>query len=122
METLWFNVAYYESLGDIFTKYSYLDLTDEVMINIVDDECFRFLSKILINSKQDIYYFSYDLKYDKIGDMITILPENIICALWFIGIFPKNVRKILEENRFENQNFIYTFDKKNCKLRKRKRK
>ncbi len=118
METVWFNVNYYESLGDIYTKYSFLNLQNNQVTNLIDAECIKFLqSKIF--STDELNYFSYDLKYDKSGDMITIIADNIVCALWFIGIFPLNTSQVLHENRFENKEFIYTFDKKTCKLKRR---
>lgn len=118
MEGMWFTTNYYESLGDIWTKFSFLNLKDEIVIDLIDDESFIFLSAII--KEEDMEYFSYDLKYDKSGDMVTILPDNILCALWFIGIFPKNTKTVLKENRFENQNIIYTFDTKSHKLKKKK--
>jgi hypothetical protein len=119
MEGLWFSVNYYESLGDIYTKYSFLNLKEDVVIDLIDDECYRFLQSKLIKKPKDIGYFSYDVKYDKTGHKVTILADNIICALWFIGIFPTDNQKVFDENRFENQKFIYTFDKKSCKLKKK---
>lgn len=121
MEAVWFNVNYFESLGDIYKKYSYLNLKDDVMIDLIDDECNIFLSYKLRN-REDMRYFSYDLKYDESGDMITIMARNILCALWFIGVFPTNNKKVLKENRFENKDFIYTFDVISCKLKRKNRK
>lgn len=119
MEGMWFNVNYYESLGDIYTKYSFLNLTDDLVTDLIDDECYRFLlSKV---RKDQTNYFAYDLEHDKTGHKTTIKPSNIICALWFIGIFPKNIEEVFQKNRFENQKFIYTFDEKSCKLKKRVR-
>ena len=71
--------------------------------------------------KRDAQYFSYDLKHDKEGLMTTIIPSNIICALWFVGVFPLNIFNVIKQNRFENQNFIYTFDAKSCKLKRKKK-
>jgi hypothetical protein len=119
MQEVWFNVNYYESLGDIYTKYSFLNLKDNLVIDLIDDECFRFLTTKV--RKQDMRHFIYDLGYDKSGDKVTIKPDNIICALWFIGIFPPNPDKVLENNRFENQKFVYTFDKKTYKLKTRRK-
>jgi hypothetical protein len=72
--------------------------------------------------QRNLRYFEYDLKHDKIGEMTTIAPTNIICALWFIGIFPENISEVFETNRFETTEFIYTFDEKSYRLKKRKRK
>jgi hypothetical protein len=121
MEATWFNVTYYKSLGDIYTKYGYLNLKDDVMIDLIDDECNIFLSNKLRYNREDMRYFSYNLKYDKSGDMITIMADNILCALWFIGVFPTNNKRVLKENRFENRNFIYTFDKISCKLKSKRK-
>jgi hypothetical protein len=121
MQGIWFATNYYESLGDIYAKYSFLNLKDDVVIDLIDDECYRFLSGKLHNVDRDIEHFSYDLKQDKTGHYTQILPDNILCALWFIGIFPKDTQKVLEQNRFENLNFIYTFDKKSRKLKKKKK-
>lgn len=120
MEKMWFTTNIYESLGDIYTKYCFLDLTNEDVIDLIDNACIDYLSSILLN-KGDLRYFSYDLKYDKSGDKITILPDNILCALWFIGEFPPFTQKVLKENHFENKNFIYTFDENSCKLKKIKK-
>ena len=121
MEAVWFTTNYYESLGDIYIKYGFLNLKDNVVIDLIDDECYIFLQSVLNDVDREIKYFSYDLKYDKTGFKVTILPDNILCALWFIGVFPNNTEKVLQSNRFENTEFIYTFDKKSCKLKKRKK-
>jgi len=120
MEAVWFATNYYESLGDIYAKYSFLNLKNNDAIDMIDNECIDFLSTKLMN-RNDLTHFSYDLRYDKTGEKITILPDNILCALWFIGEFPMNTKKVLERNIFENTKFIYTFDTKSCKLKKRKK-
>jgi len=120
MEAVWFATNYYESLGDIYAKYSFLNLKNNDAIDMIDNECIDFLSTKLMN-RNDLTHFSYDLRYDKTGEKITILPDNILCALWFIGEFPMNTKKVLERNIFENTKFIYTFDTKSCKLKKKKK-
>ncbi len=122
MQRVWFATNYYESLGDVWTKYSFLNLKDDIVVDLIDDECHLFLSSVLHDVEREMRYFSYDVKQDKTGHLTVILPDNILCALWFIGIFPKNTEKVLQQNRFENTEFIYTFDKSSHKLKKKKRK
>lgn len=86
---------------------------------MIDVECSNFLSMKLFNFNRDIRSFSYDIRYDRKGDKVTILPENILCALWFVGEFPRDCPKVLRENRFETNEFIYTFDENRCKLKKK---
>ena len=62
MEKIWFNVNYYESLGDIYTKYSFLNLKDDLAIDLIDDECFRFLTGKV--NKDAMRYFMYDLGFE----------------------------------------------------------
>lgn len=107
----------YGSLGDIYAKYSILGLNDNGILDLVDGECFNFLSYKVNDPIIISNCFSYTLKYDKSGDIVTIKPDNILCALWFIGVFPANYDKVLQENYFENQNNIYTFDKRSRKLK-----
>jgi len=116
MEGVWFATNYYESLSDIYIKYGFLDWKEDVVTDLIDDESILFLSRKKYGNK-DLQYFSYDLKHDKGGYMTTVVPDNIICALWFIGVFPKDTFQVFKENRFENTKFIYTFDKKSCKLK-----
>ena len=120
MEGVWFVTNYYESLGDVYIKYGFLDWRQDQVTDIIDNEAITFLMSIV--GKQNLQYFEYDLKHDKTGNKTTIIPSNIICALWFIGIFPENISEVYENNRFETTEFIYTFDEKNYKLKKRKRK
>lgn len=106
---------FYESLGDIYAKYSILSLNDNGILDLVDDECFHFLSYKVDDPTIINTYFQYQIKHDKNG-VVTIKPTNILCALWFIGVFPANYEKVLQENYFENQKNIYTFDKRKRKL------
>lgn len=111
----------YESLGDIYAKYGSLDLKSDYIINMIDTECSNFLSMRLFNFNRDILNFSYDIRYDKSGDKVTIVADNILCALWFIGVFPRDCPTTLLENRFESKEFIYTFDENTCKLKKKRK-
>ena len=121
MQTVWFNDNKYVGLGDIYKRFGYLNLKDDAAINMIDGECMNFLTTKLYNYNRDIAHFSYDLGYDKTGDMVVIKADNIVCALWFIGEFPTNIEKVLKENRFESLKYIYTFDEKSYKLKRRNR-
>lgn len=118
MEAVWFNTNYYESISDIYVKYGFLDWRENKVTSIIDREAIVFLTSMV--GAPNLRYFEYDLKHDKGGMMTTIQPTNIICALWFVGIYPENVSEVLGTNRFETTEFIYTFDIKSHKLKKRK--
>ena len=118
MEGLWYNANdEYESLSDIYAQYMFLNLKNEDNLAFIDEECNVFLAHKIINFDKNIKFFEYDLKYDKNGEAITIKPYNIICALWFIGIFPIDTEDVFKKNRFENKNKIYSFDEKSLKLK-----
>lgn len=116
IQKMWFNIDRIESLADIYLKYAFLDFKNDEVSKLIDNECIAFLSTKLFFFEEDINYFQYDLNFDKKGDMITILPNNILCALWFVGVFPLETKKVLKSNYFENKKFIFNFDNKKSKL------
>lgn len=79
-------------------------------------ECFSYLN-MKLNNNQYLNHFDYSLDIDKFGNKVEIVPENIITALWFIGIFPLHINVVLKENTYYYKGFKYTFNKKTKKLK-----
>jgi len=65
----------------------------------------------------DVYkFYNIYFKFDDYGDLVKLVCDNIICALWFIGIFPQDPNMILLTNKLEFNNKIYSFNYKTKKL------
>lgn len=64
--------------------------------------------------EKDLNYLDYDIKrhYNK----YKIIPENIVCALWFSGLFPTDCYKTNKENKLIFKNKKYIFNEKTKRL------
>ena len=68
--------------------------------------------------EDELEYLDYKIKIK--GDAIKIVPNNFICALWFIGALPEEPKLILEQNQAVVGDYMYKFNRKTKKLSKRK--
>lgn len=98
----------------LFTSIMYdVDLLN----NEVKDDIYDSLVFILENVLDDLDELEY-LDYDiiKRNNVVKIIGNNIISALWLSGIIPYDTEKVLNENRFEFNNRIYYYNKTKKKL------
>jgi hypothetical protein len=100
-----------EILDDQFDSYT--DLHAEIM-----KKCVEFIKQAY--SVTDISgcekYIDFEFNIDKDQTFIKVVCNNIVCALWFIGIFPTNFQQIYLKNKLHKDNIIYTFDNKTKRL------
>ena len=64
-----------------------------------------------LEEENDIVYLDFSIKKDKFGGF-NIVANNIVTALWFSGIIPRDTNDVLNKNKFEFDNKKYTFNKK----------
>lgn len=99
----------FNSLGDIFENYLILNFKNKRVLDAIDNECLIYLN-FMVNNEKELDYFDYDLNIDKEGTKIEIKANNIITALWFIGIFPeKNIKKLNEDNFYVENDVVYKY-------------
>ena len=89
---------------------------NEDLLDMVHNECVYHVMENIRN-KSEIEYFDYTLKFDKFGDKIEIVPHNILTALWFVNIYPKNGMDVMEKNIYTSMNGIYKFDRRRNTLK-----
>jgi len=63
-------------------------------------------------NESDMRFLEFDIKTQHNGSLVKIVPDNIICALWFSGIIVENTSKVVEENKFVFDNKSFSFNKK----------
>ena len=82
---------------------------DYKLLDLIYNECVYVVIEN-ISDKREIEYFDYTLKFDKFGDKIKIIPNNMLTALWFINIFPKNGKDVLIKKTYTTISGTYKFD------------
>ena len=91
-------------------------------VDISDKEFLRELYEIIslsvenyVVNKEDLVYLNF--KINKSEEHFKLIGNNIITALWFCGILPKNPTHVMEANECHYNGKIYTFDKKTKTLK-----
>ena len=81
--------------------------------NLIFSKCREILNEVLYNPNQ-INYLDFTVTFDSIGDKCVIIPNNMVTALWFCGVFPFDVEQVMRENIFyvEEGYYIYYKNKK----------
>lgn len=60
----------------------------------------------------DVKYFDFSVKYENESkDNVTIIPKNIITALWFCGFFPEKPEQVIKKGEYQLGNDVYSFSK-----------
>ena len=70
-----------------------------------------------IKNQNDIEYFDFLLKFDKFGDKIEVVPKNILTALWFVNVYPKNGSDVIKNNKYTSIQGTYQFNRRNKTLK-----
>lgn len=84
--------------------------------NLIRLKCFETLKDIL-NNPQQLVYLDFTVKFDRFGDKCEIIPENMISALWFCGVFPEDAEEVITDNKFHLENGYYKYYDKTRKLK-----
>jgi len=107
----------YKSISHIFECYGYYDYLDPDILNETRfDICNYLLSKKY--SETDIKnYLNVNIVANRKKDKYKLIAFNIISALWMCDVFPKNLEVVMKNNIYETKDKVYTFDKKNYKLK-----
>jgi len=87
----------------------------------IKEEIYSIFKESLLYTLYDenhINYLDFDIKKKDIE--YTIIPNNIITALWLTGIIPTDNDKVMNDNYFHYKNIKYIFNKKEKKLKKKK--
>lgn len=91
---------------------------NQINFNYKSDDAFDLIKNmfvvVLIKNygvkHDDIRYLMFDLVVDDIGDWIEFKPLNIITALWFNGLIPKNCDSVYKTNKCYYNGLEYSFD------------
>ena len=94
-----------------------VDLSDEKIQYDVRETIAQMLFKFGVY-EDEMEYLDYNLKVK--DNYVKLVPNNFICALWFIGALPEDPNLIIQENRAVVGDYIYKFNRKTKKLSKRK--
>lgn len=90
------------------------DISDDESVNEIYSTFGEMISNYLSN-KSDIRYLDFDIQNK--DDYFRVMPENILTALWFVGIFPHDSKKVIEENTFTIDDEKYTYNKRLKRLK-----
>lgn len=83
----------------------------------VESEIYSAFSTILeyyVPDKFENQYLDFEIKNNK--NSFKVIAKNIVTALWLSGIFPKNPKKVIDNNEYILENTKYVFNKKTKKL------
>lgn len=98
----------------IFTSIMYgVDVTDNDIKNDIHNSMIFILENVL-DDLDELKYLDFDIV--KRNNVIRVVGNNIISALWLSGIIPYETEEILKRNRLEFNDYIYTFNNKKRKL------
>ena len=86
---------------DISKKKNYVNIHDGLT---------TFLEYFL-EEENDIVYLDFSIKRDKFGSF-NVVANNIVTALWFTGVIPRDTNDVLKKNKFVFDDVEYTFNKK----------
>lgn len=75
---------------------------------------FATILEYFVDDERDIHYLDFEIR--KKSTYFKVVAKNAITALWLSGIFPKNLRNVLETNEFVFENIKYRFNDKTKKL------
>jgi len=90
------------------------DITDEKIQGKLFNRLANVLLMVGIND-EDIKYLDYKIK--KNNDIAyMVVGNNIITALWFVGIIPYNCEEVMKINYIVFNNRKYKYNKKTKKL------
>ena len=64
---------------------------------------------------EDLHYLDYKFKKEGVGN-IRVLPNNIVSAMWFCGIFPENCETAFLSNTAIYNGMKYKFNRKTKRL------
>ena len=74
-----------------------------------------FLLKRMNVNEYNMQYLDYTLKETKKG-YVRVVPNNIVCAMWFIGALPPNCDNIIKKNSVYFNGKKYKFNKRTKRL------
>ena len=63
-----------------------------------------------------LHYLDFDVNVDDDGSNIRIIANNIVTALWFSNIFPKDPDRCYIDNKYEDSKSYYLYDSTEKKL------
>jgi len=64
-----------------------------------------------LENENDVVYLNFSIKKDKFGGF-NVVANNIITALWFSGIVPRDTDSVLNKNTLVYDNLEYRFNNK----------
>jgi len=106
-------------IRDFFLSLMFMnvDFNDENLLNDINNTLSKILQSVGVY-EEELVYLDFKIKVKK--NVIRIIPNNFICALWFIGALPEDPGLILEQNQAIVGDYMYKFNRKTKKLSKRK--
>jgi hypothetical protein len=90
-----------------------LDLSDKKHFVDIQSAIVYILQNVLKN-ENDVIHLDFEIKGNK--NYIKLVGKNIISALWLSGVFPQNVDKVLNDNKYIVDDISFNYNKKTRKL------
>lgn len=101
----------------VMMKTDEYDLPKKVIEKLIYEECYS-----VVNMNYDtinhVDLFDFNIKFDKSGDAVKIIPNNMTTALWFINIYPSNPKDVNRKKKFKDVNGEYVFRNNKLTLNK----
>lgn len=109
-------------IRDIINEILIKNLTNkdiDDVLNIIIEQIALFLKDVYeIEIQKPIIvenYLDFEIKTDKQGNKIKLLPKNLVTALWFFSLFPFDVQEvnITQKYIFDKKKYFFDYEK-NC--------
>ena len=92
-----------------------VDISKKKNYDNIHDGLTAFLEYFL-EEENDIVYLDFSIKRDKFGSF-NVVANNIVTALWFTGVIPRDTNDVLKKNKFVFDDVEYTFNKRSKLLK-----
>ena len=92
-----------------------VDISKKKNYDNIHDGLTTFLEYFL-EEENDIVYLDFSIKKDKFGSF-NVVANNIVTALWFTGVVPRDTNDVLKKNKFVFDDVEYTFNKRSKLLK-----
>jgi hypothetical protein len=108
-------------LRDLLVKNLFFSgyIIDENLLNATVQSCAEFIQYFYNNFNIDIdiaKFVDFSLKVDKERVKVSLICNNLLTALWFTNLYPKDFLDVISKNYYKYNDKIITFNKKKNKL------
>lgn len=95
-----------------------VDLSKKRVLEEVSENLISFITHFL-GDENDIKYLDFQVKRDKF-DGYSVVANNFITGLWFSGVVPTDIERVISDGNLVFNNKEYTYNKKTKKIKIKK--